>query len=93
MLTRLRRWLFSFIERVHHWKVDHDLCELCRKDESQTNCISCNRRICYGCDSHYYEDVELCVECRKDITPEEEEQDRKEQAMIDEEDNWEEGLK
>ena len=76
MFARLRRWLFSFIERVNHWNVDHDLCELCDTDESQTNCITCGKRICYGCDSRYYDDVELCTECRKNITPKEEEDDR-----------------
>jgi hypothetical protein len=35
------------------------------------------------CDSGYYTDAELCTECRKDITPEEEEEDRKLAAELD----------
>ena len=48
-----------------------DKCELCKTNEVMSTCIGCNKRICYECESGYYADVELCNECRKEITPEE----------------------
>ena len=41
------------------------------------------------CDCLYYEDETLCKICRNDITPEEEEQERKDQLELDEEENAE----
>jgi len=43
-------------------------------------CVGCGHFICYGCDSMFYEDENLCVECRATITPEEEAELAREQA-------------
>jgi hypothetical protein len=38
------------------------------------------------CNSGYYSDAELCRKCRKDITPEEEEEDRRMALEYEEDD-------
>ena len=75
--TRIKRWVFDFIKRLIE---EHDLCGICGDDVGDYLCVGCDRRICGACDSRYYNDAELCTECRKNITPEEEEMDRRESA-------------
>jgi len=78
MITKLRRWFFEKLENLNRWREAHDLCEVCKEETKDYICVGCDRRICCGCDSGYYEDAELCTLCRKDITPEEEADDRRE---------------
>jgi hypothetical protein len=78
-MIRLRRWFFYWLEividRLSYWQCEHDLCEICKRYTADRICIGCNRRIDYECDSCYYNDENLCIECRKDITPEQEAED------------------
>jgi hypothetical protein len=86
MNQTLKRWLLQKLDSIHYkftattqrLRERYDLCEVCKANESDSICVGCQRRICCECDSRYYYDVELCKRCRADITPEEEEQDRRE---------------
>ena len=60
---------------------------MCHDVKVETTCESCERRMCYECTSNYYNDVDICSVCRAQITPEEEEADRKETAQATAEDN------
>jgi hypothetical protein len=68
--------LHDWISSVALWLDVHDVCEVCKKESAANVCIGCDRRICFECNSGYYEDETLCMECRKEITPEEEAEDR-----------------
>jgi hypothetical protein len=80
MFIRLRRWFYGKIASIAHWLGTKDVCELCMEEIADGPCVGCERRICMNCDSGYYADEMLCTECRKDITPEEEAEDRKDAA-------------
>jgi hypothetical protein len=80
MLSKLKRRLFDFIKRLNCYREENDLCELCHEETADYICVGCDRQICGACDSAYYRDAELCTDCRAKITPEEEEQDRRESA-------------
>lgn len=84
---RIRRWFLGTIYRFEKalgcWITEHDLCELCHSETVGEVCIGCQARICYLCDSGYYSDENLCNKCRKEITPEEEAEDRRLQAEYD----------
>lgn len=81
MKLKIRRWLFYWLEiwidRASHWQSEHDLCEICKDYTADRICVGCDRRIDHMCDSAYYDDETLCDICRKDITPEEEAEDRR----------------
>jgi len=64
--------------------VSDRICDLCKENAIDSTCVDCGKEICVECDSGYYSDETLCVECRKQITPEEEEADRKAQTEYDE---------
>lgn len=84
MFTRLRRWLFEKANSLRDWINSFDICELCHEEVVDLSCVGCKRRICMDCESGYYEDESLCKKCRSDITPEDEEQDRKDQLELEE---------
>jgi hypothetical protein len=77
MIIKLRRWFFEKLERINRWREWHDVCEICKEETKDYVCVGCDRRICIDCESGYYEDENLCVLCRKDITPAEEAEDRR----------------
>lgn len=83
----LKRWAFRTVNRLHYWFGESDICEVCHDVKVETTCESCERRMCYECTSNYYNDVDICSVCRAQITPEEEEADRKETAQATAEDN------
>ena len=74
-MNRLKRWFF---EVLRDFLLQHDHCEICSEFEPFYTCISCDRRYCVDCESGYYEDENLCSECRATITPEQEAEDWKE---------------
>jgi len=83
MIKWLKREFFGWWSGFREWVNAKDSCELCGNEHTDYICVGCDRRICCMCDSGYYTDAELCTECRKDITPEEEEEDRKLAAELD----------
>jgi hypothetical protein len=84
MFKQFKRWYYGKIAYLSYRLEMMDVCELCKEGIVDAPCVGCGRRICGSCDSLYYEDEYLCTECRKDITPEEEEEDRKLQTELDE---------
>jgi hypothetical protein len=78
MLRKLKRHFFNLVKRLNRIATQYDLCELCHEEEADYICVGCDRHICAACDSLYYRDADLCTKCRSEITPEEEERDRKE---------------
>jgi hypothetical protein len=87
MLTKLRRWFFGKWHRVNSWIEDKDVCEICGEERADTVCIGCGKRICWLCNSLYYIDEDLCTECRRDITPEEEEAEDSRMELENEDDD------
>jgi hypothetical protein len=85
-MRRLRNYFWDWWQGFRDWIDGKDACELCGNEKADYICVGCEKRICCMCNSGYYEDAELCRECRKDITPEEEEQDRRD-AIENEEDD------
>jgi ribosome-binding protein aMBF1 (putative translation factor) len=79
----LKREFFDWWTGFRDWVNAKDSCELCGNEIADNICVGCDRRICDMCNSGYYEDAELCQACRHDITPEEEEEDRKLAAELD----------
>lgn len=80
---KLKHYLFNFIEWLNEWRREHDLCEVCHESSVETRCYEgCGKRICDNCESYYYEDATICVECRDKITPEQEAEERHE-AIVD----------
>ena len=77
MIKKVKRWFWGIMSNVAYQIGRLDICELCEEEIVDGPCVGCGRRICMNCDSLYYDDETLCVECRKDITPDEEEEDRK----------------
>jgi hypothetical protein len=77
MWKKLKREFFYRWRGFSNWINEQDACEICGNEQAQDICVGCDRRICYMCNSGYYEDAELCTSCRKDITPEEEAEDRR----------------
>lgn len=76
---KLRHYLFNFIESLNAWRRQHDLCEVCNENPVETRCYEgCGKRICENCESYYYTDATICVECRDQITPEQETEERQE---------------
>jgi len=73
MTPIIRRW---FICKLRAWLRKYDLCEICRQAEPGATCEICGARICSDCTSNYYADVDICLPCRWQITPEEEAADR-----------------
>ena len=82
LYVKLRRWFFERLGTLAYRLAQYDTCELCGEDFADGPCVGCGRRICIDCNSGYYEDEELCKECRKDITPEEEAQDLVDQQEL-----------
>jgi hypothetical protein len=84
MFARLKRWVYGRLKaldnRIKWFLEDHFKCEVCGEERADYTCIGCGKRICGGCDSHYYTDEELCVKCECEITPEERARDLKEHA-------------
>jgi hypothetical protein len=80
MLRKLKRRLIDLVKRLSRMAQSYDLCELCHEESADYICVGCDRHICGECTTMYYVDAELCTKCRAEITPEEEEQDRKESA-------------
>ena len=77
MWKDIRRSFFSWWREFCNWVNGLDACELCGNEQADATCAGCEKRICCMCNSGYYEDAELCMDCRKEITPEEEEKDRR----------------
>ena len=77
MWKDIRRSFFSWWSGFRDWIDGLDACEICGNEMSNYICAGCEKRICCMCNSGYYEDAELCMDCRKEITPEEEEKDRR----------------
>ncbi len=86
MTRRIKRWLFGKLAILNRWREAHDLCEICHEEQACSICVGCEQRICCECTSGYYADEDLCLACRAQITPEEEEADRLEQIQADMED-------
>jgi hypothetical protein len=80
MWKYLKREFFGWFAGFKDYISGLDSCELCGNEQADNICVGCDRRICCMCNSGYYEDAELCTDCRAKITPEEEEEDRKESA-------------
>jgi hypothetical protein len=80
MWKYLKREFFGWFAGFKDYISGLDSCELCGNEQSHYICVGCERRICYMCNSGYYTDAELCTDCRKDITPEELAEDRKDYA-------------
>ena len=81
MLTKVRRWFLRKWQSLDHWIKELDACELCGNEKADCECVGCDRRICCMCNSGYYEDVELCTDCRKEISPQEEQADCEDTAQ------------
>lgn len=78
MKNKVMHFIFELIDSLQNWREEHDICEVCKVSTAESKCSEgCGKRICYGCESFYYEDATICVECEKSITPEEREADRK----------------
>ena len=77
MWKDIRRSFFSWWSGFRDWIDGLDACEICGNEMSNYICAGCEKRICCMCESGYYSDENLCTECRKEITPEEEEKDRR----------------
>jgi len=80
MIKWLKREFFGWWPSFRDWVNAKDSCEICGNEIADNICVGCDRRICGMCESGYYSDESLCTECRKDITPEELEEDRKDAA-------------
>ena len=80
MIKDMKRILWDWWEGFRDWVNAMDSCELCGNEQSDYMCVGCQRRICAMCESGYYADENLCSECRKNISPEEEAEDKKEAA-------------
>ena len=80
ILNYLKREFFGWWKGFSEWVTAQDYCELCGNEQADYLCVGCDRRICMMCDSGYYGDANLCKNCRKDITPEEEAEDIKNTA-------------
>jgi hypothetical protein len=85
-MQAFKRWFFGWWGGFADWVNGKDACELCGNEKADYICVGCEKRICCMCNSGYYEDAELCRECRKDITPEEEAEDRRLALESEEED-------
>lgn len=79
-MQAFKRWFFGWFKGFAEWVSGKDECELCGNEKADYICVGCDKRICCMCDSGYYQDAELCTECRKNITPEELAEDRKDAA-------------
>lgn len=78
MKRRIMHFLFTLVDRLARWRDRYDICELCGEGTVDTCCYEgCGKRICCDCESFYYEDATICIECEQSITPEELEADRK----------------
>ena len=77
MIKWLKREFFGWFAGFKDYITGLDSCELCGNEWTDSTCSGCNKRICCMCESGYYADESLCHRCRHDITPEEEEEDRK----------------
>lgn len=76
---KLKHYLFNFLEWLEKWRKEHDICEVCHENPVELRCYEgCGKRICSNCESYYYEDATICVECRNAITPEQEVEERQE---------------
>jgi hypothetical protein len=80
MWNYIKREFFGWWKGFIEWVTAQDTCELCGNEKADYLCVGCERRICMMCNSGYYADAELCKACRKEITPEEEAEDRKDAA-------------
>jgi hypothetical protein len=80
MIKWLKREFFGWFAGFKDYISGLDSCELCGNEWTDSTCSGCNKRICCMCESGYYEDESLCKRCRHDITPEEEEEDRRDAA-------------
>jgi hypothetical protein len=80
MIKWLKREFFDWFAGFKNFIQGLDCCELCGNEQADSICVGCDKRICCMCDSGYYSDVELCTNCRANLTPEEEAQDREEEA-------------
>ncbi len=69
-----------FLDLMKDLVNSYAVCEICGEEPTDSSCISCDRFICSTCTSGYYADADLCIKCRAEITPEEEEKDCKESA-------------
>lgn len=79
-MQALRRWFFGVWQGFREWIDGMDACEICGNEQADNICVGCDRRICGMCDSGYYRDAEICQECRKNISPQEEDEDRENEA-------------
>jgi predicted amidophosphoribosyltransferase len=83
----VKKKLNHYLQGIYWWLEqkcsDLSNCELCNSMTVAKVCIGCGSYVCYGCDSGYYEDETLCLNCRKEITPEQEAEDWKD-AMAEE---------
>ena len=83
MIKWLKREFFGWFAGFKDYISGLDSCELCGNEWTDSICSGCNKRICCMCESGYYADESLCHRCRHDITPEEEEEDRKLAVELD----------
>ena len=69
MIKWLKREFFGWFAGFKDYISGLDSCELCGNEQADNICVGCDRRICCMCNSGYYEDAELCTDCRAKITP------------------------
>ena len=81
MFVKVKLCLIEWAKRIKRLADLYDLCEVCYEDGADYICVGCDRHICGICTSDYYRDAELCIKCRAEITPEEEDNDRRESAQ------------
>lgn len=83
LFAPIQHWVFNVIEWLEAWRMRHDICQCCYEEPVTQRCYEgCGKRICDNCESYYYEDATICVECRDKITPDEEAEMRKD-AIVD----------
>lgn len=85
----IRRWIHDKLDRFEIWSQRRDemsviynsCCQICKKNMATTRCYEgCNKFICDDCESHFYEDATICVECEVALTPEKRAEMMKERA-------------
>lgn len=82
LFAPIRHWVFNLLERLERWRREHDICEVCHEDAVDTRCSEgCQKRICFNCESYFYSDATICIECRNKITPEDEAEMRKDGVL------------
>lgn len=66
----LIEWLFALQDVINAWMVRLDRCHICG-EPAEYWCENCDRRHCFDHESHAFQDVNYCDQCRAAWTPEE----------------------